>query len=114
MLIFSFLLAHLFFYNLMCILLYSITLFRSATVDSNLFSSYFGQCPVLTAEGRTHPVTNYFLEDIYECINYNLASDAPAALRYETSAINKVLKHFCSIVVAVVILLCCFILFNFP
>ncbi|KAJ6715515.1 hypothetical protein OIU85_026961, partial [Salix viminalis] len=61
----------------------------SATVDSNLFSSYFGQCPVLTAEGRTHPVTNYFLEDIYECINYNLASDAPAALRYETSAINK-------------------------
>lgn len=61
----------------------------SATVDSNLFSRYFGQCPVLTAQGRTHPVTNYFLEDIYEYINYNLASDAPAALRYETSAIDK-------------------------
>lgn len=61
----------------------------SATVDSNLFSRYFGQCPVLTAQGRTHPVTNYFLEDIYEYINYKLASDAPAALRYETSAIDK-------------------------
>jgi len=72
------------------------TLFRSATVDSSLFSRYFGQCPVLTAQGRTHPVTNYFLEDIYEYINYNLASDAPAALRYETSAFDKVLKHFYS------------------
>ncbi|PNT42604.1 hypothetical protein POPTR_004G222900v4 [Populus trichocarpa] len=61
----------------------------SATVDSSLFSRYFGQCPVLTAQGRTHPVTNYFLEDIYEYINYNLASDAPAALRYETSAFDK-------------------------
>lgn len=96
MFIFSFLLALLFFYNLACVLIYSITLFRSATVDSNLFSRYFGQCPVLTAEGRTHPVKNYFLEDIYEYINYNLASDAPAALRYETSAFDKVLKHFYS------------------
>uniref|UniRef100_A0A2C9V5D8 RNA helicase n=1 Tax=Manihot esculenta TaxID=3983 RepID=A0A2C9V5D8_MANES len=61
----------------------------SATVDSTLFSSYFGHCPVLTAQGRTHPVTTYFLEDIYESINYHLASDSPAALRYETSTINK-------------------------
>ncbi|KAF2319938.1 hypothetical protein GH714_020738 [Hevea brasiliensis] len=34
----------------------------SATVDSTLFSSYFGHCPVLTAQGRTHPVTTYFLD----------------------------------------------------
>lgn len=67
--------------------------FRSATVDSTLFSSYFGHCPVLTAQGRTHPVTTYFLEDIYESINYHLASDSPAALRYETSTINKVVLH---------------------
>ncbi|XP_022748669.1 DExH-box ATP-dependent RNA helicase DExH7, chloroplastic isoform X3 [Durio zibethinus] len=57
----------------------------SATVDSDLFSRYFGLCPVITAQGRTHPVTTCFLEDIYESINYHLASDSPASLRYETT-----------------------------
>ncbi|KAK7292527.1 hypothetical protein RIF29_08309 [Crotalaria pallida] len=56
----------------------------SATVDSSLFSKYFGNCPVVTAEGRTHPVTTYFLEDIYDQINYRLASDSPASLAYDT------------------------------
>ncbi|XP_028762862.1 DExH-box ATP-dependent RNA helicase DExH7, chloroplastic isoform X3 [Neltuma alba] len=55
----------------------------SATVDSSLFSKYFGNCPVVTAEGRTHPVTTSFLEDIYDQINYRLASDSPASLAYE-------------------------------
>ncbi|GAY56848.1 hypothetical protein CUMW_175060 [Citrus unshiu] len=58
----------------------------SATVDSNLFSRYFGDCPVITAEGRTHPVTTYFLEDVYESINYRLALDSAAAIRYEASS----------------------------
>ncbi|GKV32188.1 hypothetical protein SLEP1_g40810 [Rubroshorea leprosula] len=57
----------------------------SATVDSDLFSRYFGHCPVIAAEGRTHPVTTYFLEDIYESINYCLASDSAASLRNEAS-----------------------------
>ncbi|KAM7252349.1 hypothetical protein ACFE04_024232 [Oxalis oulophora] len=57
----------------------------SATVDSDLFSKYFGGCPVVTAQGRTHPVTNYFLEDIYESINYHLASDSPAFIQNESS-----------------------------
>ncbi|XP_050211111.1 DExH-box ATP-dependent RNA helicase DExH7, chloroplastic isoform X2 [Mercurialis annua] len=61
----------------------------SATVNSTLFSSYFGHCPVLTAQGRTHPVTTYFLEDIYESIDYHLASDSPAAFSNQTSTINK-------------------------
>lgn len=63
---------------------------RSATVDSNLFSTYFGNCPVITAEGRTHPVTAYFLEDIYESINYCLPSDSPAAIRNEISTEERV------------------------
>ncbi|KAJ4833074.1 hypothetical protein Tsubulata_001048 [Turnera subulata] len=61
----------------------------SATVDSNLFSRYFGHCPVLVAQGRTHPVTTYFLENIYDSINYLLPSDSPAALRYQASKIDK-------------------------
>ncbi|KAL2339337.1 hypothetical protein Fmac_013783 [Flemingia macrophylla] len=56
----------------------------SATVDSSLFSRYFRNCPVVTAEGRTHPVTTYFLEDIYDQIEYRLASDAPASLKNGT------------------------------
>ncbi|XP_055816324.1 DExH-box ATP-dependent RNA helicase DExH7, chloroplastic-like isoform X1 [Solanum dulcamara] len=61
----------------------------SATVDSHLFSHYFGNCPVITAQGRTHPVSTYFLEDIYESINYRLASDSPASLNYGTSTREK-------------------------
>ncbi|KAK9162124.1 hypothetical protein Syun_003026 [Stephania yunnanensis] len=53
----------------------------SATVDSGLFSRYFGNCPVITAEGRTHPVSTYFLENIYEHLSYSLASDSPASIR---------------------------------
>ncbi|XP_042024342.1 DExH-box ATP-dependent RNA helicase DExH7, chloroplastic-like [Salvia splendens] len=52
----------------------------SATVDSHLFSHYFGNCPVVTARGRTHPVSTQFLEDIYEILNYRLASDSPASI----------------------------------
>jgi hypothetical protein len=52
---------------------------RSATRDSNLFSSYFGNCPVISAKGRTFPVTTFFLENIYEQLDYRLASDSPAA-----------------------------------
>jgi ATP-dependent RNA helicase DHX29 len=51
----------------------------SATLDSNLFSSYFGNCPVISAKGRTFPVTRFFLENIYEQLDYHLASDSPAA-----------------------------------
>ncbi|GMP23666.1 hypothetical protein CsSME_00001183 [Camellia sinensis var. sinensis] len=60
-------------------------MFRSATVDSDLFSRYFSRCAVITAQGRTHPVSTHFLKDIYESINYRLASDSPAYLRDDTS-----------------------------
>ncbi|XP_024004322.1 DExH-box ATP-dependent RNA helicase DExH4, chloroplastic [Eutrema salsugineum] len=57
----------------------------SATIDADRFSRYFGQCPVVTAQGRTHPVTTYFLEEIYEKTKYLLAPDSPAALRSDSS-----------------------------
>ncbi|XP_049932027.1 DExH-box ATP-dependent RNA helicase DExH7, chloroplastic isoform X3 [Nymphaea colorata] len=52
----------------------------SATADASLFSKYFGCCPIITAEGRLHHVTTYFLEDIYESLNYHLPSDSPASI----------------------------------
>lgn len=66
--------------------------FRSATVDANLFSNYFAHCPVITAQGRTHPVTTHFLEEIYESTRYLLAPDSPAALRSDSSIKDKVSK----------------------
>ncbi|KAL6010623.1 hypothetical protein ACLOJK_001059 [Asimina triloba] len=62
----------------------------SATVDAHLFSRYFGNCPVITAKGRTHPVMSYFLEDVYDAINYRLASDSPASLTTMASRREKV------------------------
>lgn len=53
----------------------------SATLDPGLFATYFGSCPVLHAAGRTFPVQQLFLEDVYEMTSYVLAADAPAALR---------------------------------
>lgn len=67
----------------------------SATVDSSLFSSYFGECPVITAEGRTHPVSTYFLEDVYENIDYRLPSDSPACLGSDTRGNEVQLKPSC-------------------
>uniref|UniRef100_A0A1J3CC48 RNA helicase n=1 Tax=Noccaea caerulescens TaxID=107243 RepID=A0A1J3CC48_NOCCA len=61
----------------------------SATVDAVLFSSYFAHCPVITAQGRTHPVTTHFLEEIYERTSYLLAPDSPAALRSDSSIKDK-------------------------
>ncbi|KAL7596377.1 hypothetical protein Lser_V15G30435 [Lactuca serriola] len=53
----------------------------SARVDSQLFSHYFGDCPVIHAQGRTHPVPTYFLEDIHDSVDYKLPSDSLASLR---------------------------------
>eukprot|EP00850_Spirogloea_muscicola_P015823 SM000124S25955 [mRNA] locus=s124:410023:420711:+ [translate_table: standard] len=56
----------------------------SATLDAGLYSAYFAGCPVIQGKGRTHPVEMIFLEDIYEMLEYKLASDSPAALKAAT------------------------------
>ncbi|XP_069362923.1 dosage compensation regulator mle isoform X3 [Maniola hyperantus] len=42
----------------------------SATVDTTLFKSYFGDCPVIEVPGRTYPVKQYFLEDCIELTQF--------------------------------------------
>jgi ATP-dependent RNA helicase DHX29 len=37
----------------------------SATLDANIYSSYYWGCPVLSCPGRTFPVTVRYLEDCY-------------------------------------------------
>ncbi|KAL6515211.1 hypothetical protein OROHE_018843 [Orobanche hederae] len=61
----------------------------SATVDSHMLSQYFGNCPVVASQGRTHPVSTQFLEDIHEKLNYRLALDSPASINYGMSGVEK-------------------------
>ncbi|XP_033728682.1 ATP-dependent RNA helicase A-like isoform X2 [Pecten maximus] len=42
----------------------------SATVDTTLFTEYFGQCKVVEVYGRTHPVQEYYLEDCIQMLNF--------------------------------------------
>ncbi|KNA19941.1 hypothetical protein SOVF_056430 isoform B [Spinacia oleracea] len=44
----------------------------SATLDSELFSSYFGGAPVVNILGFTYPVQTHFLEDILEKSGYKM------------------------------------------
>lgn len=36
----------------------------SATLDTEIFSKYFMNCPIVTVAGRSYPVKEYFLEDV--------------------------------------------------
>jgi ATP-dependent RNA helicase DHX57 len=47
----------------------------SATLNSKLFSEYFGGAPVLTIQGRTFPVQQIFLEEIIENSGFVLEPD---------------------------------------
>ncbi|RUS82449.1 hypothetical protein EGW08_009795, partial [Elysia chlorotica] len=42
----------------------------SATIDTSLFTDYFGEVSVVEVYGRTFPVQEYYLEDIVELLNY--------------------------------------------
>jgi ATP-dependent RNA helicase DHX57 len=48
----------------------------SATLKTEVFSSYFGKVPVLDIPGRTFPVKQFFLEDIMEISNYVLEENS--------------------------------------
>lgn len=42
----------------------------SATMREDLFSNYFGGCPVISVPGFIHPVTEYHLEDILPMVGW--------------------------------------------
>ena len=53
----------------------------SATIDSDLFSRYLDNAPVVTAPGRTFPVSTAFLENIHELLEYVLDPENRACRR---------------------------------
>ncbi|KAL0870333.1 hypothetical protein ABMA27_005350 [Loxostege sticticalis] len=42
----------------------------SATMDTQIFSRYFNNCPVVTIPGRLHEVQRYYLEDVLRITQY--------------------------------------------
>lgn len=42
----------------------------SATIDTTMFSEYFGKCPIVEIEGRTFPVQEYYLEDAIQMLSF--------------------------------------------
>lgn len=56
----------------------------SATLDSELFCSFFNNAPLINVPGRTFPVQNYFLEDILEVTNHVIEEGSRYA-KFESS-----------------------------
>lgn len=48
----------------------------SATLKPEIFSSYFKEAPILHIPGKTFPVEQMFLEDVFEKINYILEENS--------------------------------------
>lgn len=55
----------------------------SATLNSELFSEYFDEVPVLEIPGRTFPVEQIFLEDIIERSNYVLEENSHFSRKFK-------------------------------
>ena len=55
----------------------------SATLDANLFCSFFGGAPVLNVPGRTFPVAVYHLEDLLEATGHIIEEESRYASRDE-------------------------------
>ncbi|RUS71410.1 hypothetical protein EGW08_020831 [Elysia chlorotica] len=51
----------------------------SATLNAELFSDYFGDCPALEIPGRTYPVQEFFLEHAINFTRYQLEERSPYA-----------------------------------
>ncbi|XP_072937350.1 putative ATP-dependent RNA helicase DHX57 [Epargyreus clarus] len=57
----------------------------SATLNADLFSSYFDKIPVLEIPGRTFPVEQLFLEEIMETTKYIMEENGPYARKVKKS-----------------------------
>ncbi|CAH3166121.1 unnamed protein product [Porites evermanni] len=42
----------------------------SATIDTQMFTEYFGNCPIVEIEGRSFPVQEYYLEDVIQMLSF--------------------------------------------
>ncbi|CAM8954351.1 unnamed protein product [Rhodiola kirilowii] len=50
----------------------------SATLDAEMFSNYFGGCPVIRVPGFTHPVKAFYLEDVIPVLTPSQSNQLPS------------------------------------
>ena len=53
----------------------------SATLDSNLFTNFFENAPLVCVPGRTFPVKEYYLEDILDATGHIIEEGSQCAMR---------------------------------
>jgi len=53
----------------------------SATLDANLFCSFFNDAPLVSVPGRTFPVSTYFLEDLIDATDHIIEEGSRFAIR---------------------------------
>jgi HrpA-like RNA helicase len=68
----------------------------SATLNSQTFSKYFGNCPTITIPGFTHPVKEHFLEDAILETGYKLFPGSPYFKRATQSGKKKGVEYLSS------------------
>ena len=62
----------------------------SATMREDLFSDYFGGCPVISVPGFIHPVTEYHLEDVLQMVGWGGTHHTAVGASKKTSGGPKV------------------------
>ena len=62
----------------------------SASMDASVFSSYFDHSPVVSVQGRSHDVTEMYLEQIVEMLNFR--SHSLTSLETEDTNLELVAK----------------------
>jgi len=53
----------------------------SATLDKELFGTFFYEAPIVNVPGRTFPVSTYYLEDLLEHTNHIIEEGSRCATR---------------------------------
>ena len=66
----------------------------SATIDISMFVEYFSNPVIIEVEGRTYPVTQYFLEDFVETTGYQDYNIRKKSKVSNVVALRDVVKQF--------------------
>ncbi|XP_015929708.1 3'-5' RNA helicase YTHDC2 isoform X2 [Parasteatoda tepidariorum] len=69
----------------------------SASLDTQLFSKYFSNCPVIEVPGRTYDVKTYFLEDVLKGTAYSNKAMIKFKKDHSKQKATKTVESWCSI-----------------
>jgi ATP-dependent RNA helicase DHX57 len=67
----------------------------SATIDQETFSRYFDSAPVITIPGRTHPVADFYLEDVRSLIGMQQDDQQERVQGIDYELIGSTAKMIC-------------------